>query len=155
MYRARVVSYSGDTGTNGTISEGGQSQDSAQFRHAADHKSIHWTLINCHFSFYIQYSQPHSILIISMGPALATDPPYSIPLVNPILICLLTRKLWRNLVDRAAQSGDNIHKQFSEFSSDLTHFKYGEVRNKRHHKGRNFHCFFSVWVCFVIAYKQK
>ena len=41
MYRARVVSYSSDTGTNGTISEGGQSQDSAQFRHAADHKSAH------------------------------------------------------------------------------------------------------------------
>ena len=62
----------------------------------------------------------------------------------------LSRKLWRNLVDQpveGSQEGDragvNLHQQFSEFSSDISsHFKYGEVRNKRHHKGEKEHEFY-------------
>ena len=39
-------------------------------------------------------------------------------------------------MERAAEEGENVHKHFTQFSSDLTNFKYGDVRNKRHHKGK-------------------
>ena len=47
----------------------------------------------------------------------------------------INRKMMTNYLDKT-ESGDNIHKHFSQFSSGLTHFKYGDIRSKRHHKGQ-------------------
>ena len=62
-------------------------------------------------------------------------------------------------VDGSGQEGDrglNVHQQFSEFSSDLSsHFKYGEVRNKRHHKGEEKHNFWSKSLRTVALFTFK
>ena len=40
--------------------------------------------------------------------------------------------IWRG----AENTKESLQRQMSQFSSDITHFQYGEARTKRHHRGQ-------------------
>ena len=45
-------------------------------------------------------------------------------------------KLFSEILRGAEQTKDSLQRQMSQFSSDLSQFQYGDVRNKRHHRGQ-------------------
>ena len=46
-------------------------------------------------------------------------------------------KMLDDILRGAETTKDSLQKQISQFSSDISHFQYGELRTKRHHRGQS------------------
>ena len=44
-------------------------------------------------------------------------------------------KMLDDILRGAETTKDSLQRQISQFSSDISHFQYGELRSKRHHRG--------------------
>ena len=48
-------------------------------------------------------------------------------------------KMLDDILRGAETTKDSLQRQISQFSSDISHFQYGELRTKRHHRGQKNH----------------